>query len=315
MNEHAKKLHHQIIAALEGSPLAKVELQDYADSLGVSLRSAQRYIKELQNRDEYEIHRRAHDGARYFKRADAPPIGRILEDATWLTNDDPGSFVVCVACDSLLLLDLSYSSKNKSKKEALSSATGQTTATTNGDAPVTIWYEETSGDFQALANSVCTVCRLNAMLLLPEDEKKIMQLFKANVEPLTIEKRYGRMYKPNYWYNMHWKGITDAYPTLIDIMKTWEMSGGYVYRKYHNWPPVAQIQDSMIAIMKEYGRKQPKLAMDKYTEFGYDEIVKRIPGGYYQMTMMQVETLRIKIAMAVRDIKKEGKRTKALSHV
>ncbi len=319
MNEHAKKLHKDVIKGLELSSIVKVSVPAYAAALCVSLRSAQRYIQMLEKRNsalpdvEYTMVRRAHDKARYFLKPGAASLGQLLLADDWqmMPNDTNDTN------DNLSYIYI-YT-KNKYKNKSLSLTTPRTTTTTpngtNGVETSTIWYEETAGDFQELANSVCMVCRMNPMLLLPEDEAKIMQLFKAGVNPSRVEKRYGFMSKPNYWYNMHWKGIKNAWPTLVDLMQTWEQSGGYVYRKHHSWPPVKDIQDSMIAIMQKYGRKQQKIVMDKFAEFGYDEIVNRVPGGYYQMTMVNMVVLRIRIAEAVREIKKEGQRVKELAQV
>ena len=47
MNENAKLLIYEIKKGLEISPLVKVDIQEYADYLDVSLRSAQRYIADI----------------------------------------------------------------------------------------------------------------------------------------------------------------------------------------------------------------------------------------------------------------------------
>ena len=307
MNENAKLLIHEVKRGLELSPLVKVDIQAYADYLDVSLRSAQRYIADLEEREEFIMLRRKHDGSRYFKAGDSPAFAALMNaDHTFDTLPQNGSSVVSVACDSLSYLYIYISKSIKNKKKAVA----YDKSNDNGDnkQEITIWYDETSGDMQELASAVCHVCKLSALLLLDEDEAKIFKLFKAGVTGPAIMERYAPENKPNYWWSGYWKGRDkNARPSIVDIMQTWEKSFGYVYKPVHAWPPVNEIQKTIAAIMIDTGPKKPKTALVEMSKYGYDEIVNRIPGGYVHMTKMSTVKMDIEIAKAVRSIREEEK--------
>lgn len=318
MNEHAKLLFHEVIRGLESAPLVKIDIQAFADTLSVTLRSAQRYVAELEiyKGKKYEIYRRRNDGARYFKTLESISFGALMadDDRVFLplpetTNDRNDRNDKPLIVNYIFIRDLKE--KKEDLKKGLSFHNRETTiADSNGDKPVdvTIWYDETSGAMQELASAVCHVCKLSALLLLDEDEAKIAKLFKAGVEGPAVMQRYAYENRPNYWWSGHWKGRDkNSRPTIIDLMRTWEMSHGYVYKPQHAWPPVSEIQKTITTIMVQVGAKKPQTAIDEMSKYGYDEIIRRIPGGYVHMTRMPLEKMHIEIAKAVRSIREEEK--------
>jgi len=314
MKEHAKLLFHEVRRGLTQSPLVRVDVQKFADSLGVTLRSAQRYIQELDiyKGKKYETYRRKNDGSRYFKTLDSISFGALMMDEDHVfspipetTNDRNDRN------DSLLSIYIYTKKKKEDLKKGLSFVDPETTAVSgNGGKPeeITIWYDETSGAMQELASAVCHVCKLSALLLLDEDEYKIAKLFRAGVEGPAVLERYAFENRPNYWWSGFWKGRDkNARPSIVDIMQTWKKSHGYVYHPHHAWPGVAEIQKTIKAIMIDSGAKKPKTALEEMSKYGYDEIVNRIPGGYIHMTRMSVDKMNIEIAKSVRAIREEEK--------
>jgi len=300
MNENAKLLYHEVKRGLEKSEVVKVNVELYAQYLGVSLRSAQRYLAELKDVDAFEMCRRKRDGARYFKKIGSPPLSQLLSLVDLEESgriDQPDALVAFVAISDSLFLSYLYIDKSKRvREEAVANRDNGDRSSANGNnsADVSIWF--------------CHVCKLSALLLLDTDEAKIAKLFRAGVEAPAVLKRYSPERRPNYWYSGYWKGRDkNARPTIVDIMQTWEMSAGYVYKPHHAWPGVAEIQMTIKAIMVDSGPRKPKTALEEMSKYGYDKIIEKIPGGYIHMTRMSIEKMNIEIAKAVRGIREEEK--------
>lgn len=307
MHEDSKRLYKQIEAGLKESPLVRVDVQAYADHHGVSVRTAQRHVAALDGQPIYETHRRVRDGNRYFMRPGAGPFASFFVDDKWRplesndTNDMNDTLYIYILITSKQGIHDNTQLPDNLNSNGVSSTTPETT----GPA-TTIWYAETDGDFQALANAVCDVCRLSPILLLDEDEKLIAKLFKEGVRPEDLRARYSIRERPNFWWNKYWKGAqANARPTIKDLLGTWLESGDFRMKKHYSWPPNRDIQQTFISLLATYGRYKSSEAIAKLEEFGYDEILAKIPGGYYALLLMGEEKLRIAINVAISDIKRE----------
>lgn len=315
MNEKEQYLKQEIISALEITPLVAYNLTDYAEFENVSVRTVQRLFKAIANEPEFDYVSRR-DGFGYFVKKghnfrELTSKKYTLIRASEVPHNGSVSFVSFVS--PLLLLDRSLSKELEDKKRTsdtrdtrdIDDMPKDIPIASNGDShvePGTYF----GGDFAELRSMVLVVCKKDPMLVLDDDEKLIERLFKAGVTSNEIFRNYHRSKTPNYWFSSHWKGKKFAPPTLKDIFDTIVEARQYRPQPWHSWPNYRVICKEIQEVMIEVGRKKERTAMEKYKELGYDEIIRRIPGGYINMANnMSTTLLNIKIAEAIRDIKTE----------
>jgi hypothetical protein len=318
-----------IQVGLRFGPLVRVDLAEYADASGLTLRSVQRYAKSLPHTEGFVIENKR-GNLRYFRSIEAQPKKILMEQAHQfcsvayiLDHLQTRPIVVSVVLSLLsyiyiytkedLFIDIPSTLDNHlflDNDLSFLYSQLETTKTTHETTPTTQrevngHTYDVGGAYEQLKSMVCHVCKLSPLLVLEDDEAKVMKMFRAGITADLVFKRYSRSQTPNFWYNGYWKGKKNAWPSIVDIMSTWEHSADYLPSAHDSWPGVLDIQEQIIEVMQNNpSRYKQQDAIAQLAEIGYDKIVDKIEGGYPQMMRMPLDTLRVKIAVAVRDIRK-----------
>lgn len=308
LNAGAQELCDNLAAALKLGPMVRLEVHEFAEREGINIRTAQRYVKAVSECDDFKFIKR-YGSSRYFGRNDADwrELLGVEHEFVQAKVFQNGTSVVSVVCVVPILYLYIYKGKEDPK---ISDDTNDTDdkLNDNGVGPSLIVVEDSSdGAYQELVSMACHVCKRSALMLLEDDEAILMKMFRGGVNADLVYQRYSRSTVPNYWYHGYWKGKNNAWPTFKDLIVTWEKSAEYSPQKHDSWPTVKEICETMEAIMLECGNKKPETAMRKYAEYGYDEIMRRIPGGYVQMCRVSEIKMRIAIAIAIREIKGDAR--------
>ena len=308
LNPGAQELKDNLVAALKLGPMVRLDVQEFAKSEGLHIRTAQRYVKAISECPDIKFIKR-YQNLRYFGRLDAEwrVLFGVAHEFVPANTFQNGTGVVSVVSVVPILYIYIYKVKEDLK---ISDDTNDTSdkRNDNGYGPsLVVEADATDGAYQELVSMACHVCKRSALMLLDDDEELLMKMFRGGVNANLVYQRYSRNTVPNYWYHGHWKGKNNAWPTIKDLLVTWEKSAIYSPQKHDSWPPVKEICLKMEEIMVACGTKKPETAMKQYAEFGYDEIMRQIPGGYVQMCRVSETKMRIAIAIAVREIKQDAR--------
>ena len=294
MNNRTKLMLNEIKTGLGYSAVVMIDLQAFAEKHDVTKRSAFRDLRDIKSYTD--LHIRMKKGKHYFS-VDSMDLNAILsgdgrfvplpeftEALNGSANADEGSFGNYISI-YLERGDMQPGMDFFESEEQIERI-------------------EPSGTFGELSSMVASVCGLDPMLLLEDDEYKIEKLFKTGATADQVYRRYSRNTKPNFWYSNYWKGRDKhAWPTIVDVLQTWKHAQSYVPKKSDSWPPFKDIYATMCVIMSRRGHRQTGETMEELAEFGYDEIVNQVEGGCYYLTTLPEKQMRIEIATAVREIK------------
>lgn len=312
----AMSLKENVLLALKLGPIARINTQEYADAEGITLRTAQRRIKELREISEIKFGPRG-KGTVTIMSVTAPAIGPFLKHPHVFRNaDEIRDKMPDVVLDVVLSL-LSYLyiyiyiRKEDLREKRQNDSQNDTNVKSNNNGSTweaaEAWLNDTSGEYSELVSMVCHVCKISALLLLEEQDAKIMQMFKAGIIGDAVYKRYGYENRPNFWWNGYWKGRNKhARPTIADIMLTWEQAADYQPQEHDSWPPYIEIVKTMEEIMYRNGWRKTETALSEMSEFGYDKIINHISGGYVSLIRMKQDKARVTIANAIREIRSEA---------
>ncbi|RKZ08815.1 hypothetical protein DRQ25_08105 [Candidatus Fermentibacteria bacterium] len=290
MNERARVLHYGIRHGLTHSTVVCCDFNVYAEAHGITSRSGRRDLAGIKKVSGALVKMRG--GQHYFSR-EAVDIGELLSGKGRFISLPDFLEAIDVAPDVPVGKCLSIYLERGDMLPGM----------TFFDVEEKVERIEPSGTFGELSSMVATVCKINPLLLLEDDEYKIEKLFKIGASADAVYRHYARSTKPNFWYNGHWKGKKNAWPTIVDILRTWDQSATHVLRPCDSWPGFEEIYKTIGIAMNRRGRRYSKEALAELSEFGYDEIVRNIEGGYVHAAGMTERELRIKIAQQIRLIK------------
>lgn len=333
MDEKSKILLAEIKTGLKHSNVIRFDVSAYGEQEEITRRTAQRRLKKVRTYTDLYFRRKGeftyisehsafdwqailHDDAKYiglfFEKNDTE--NDTKNDISGHTNGKYGGAVqlgaiktpdIAVAIYIFIYIDPSVDPRSIKDLDIINGASFCRFVVSDNEVHPDITFETPQNGFSELSAMVAYVCKLNPLFMLDEENKLVEKLFRGGVTADQVYRRYARdqHLRPNFWYSGYWKGKKNAWPTIKDLLQTWEKSADYTPAPYDHYPPFAKIIETFKEVMTKYRRDNAKEACAVLAEHGYDEILKHIEGGYMYLTRIPAKKMEILIAKALKEMR------------